>query len=140
MIDKDKERVRLLANRPETLGERISAVIGRGRLLSAAQVSDELDITRQAISNWKGDERIDIAHFKPLARLSGLPLTWWLPGSDEGVPDAIGTEWPFPEIKPERLVPWKGSQFLADLQIRMDELLSQAEQGVEHPRKIAKKR
>lgn len=115
MLDKDAQRARLLANPPPTLAEKVAATIGKNRLLSAKEVADALGRTEQAISGWRKAGRVDKAHLKTLARLSGLPLHWWLPGEDEEQDALEVRNWPFPSI-PEKAVRGLGDADLRRLE------------------------
>lgn len=98
----------LLTNPPETLGEKVAATVGRGRL-SAADVAQACGVTIQAVNGWKKNGRVDKRHIKTLSGLSGLPAEWWLPGFERIRGDS-GSQWPF-----EYWVPYSKIQSLDDL-------------------------
>ncbi|RZS80625.1 S24 family peptidase [Pigmentiphaga kullae] len=101
MLDKESERARLLSSPPSTLAEKVAATIGRNKLLSAKEVAEAINRTEQAISGWKKDGRVDKSHLKTLARLSGLPLQWWLPGEDAEESSRMAP-WPFESLSEEQ--------------------------------------
>ncbi|WP_420884997.1 S24 family peptidase [Achromobacter insuavis] len=62
-------------------------------------------MTVQAINGWKTNGRVGKQHIKTLARLTGLPVSWWLPGDGlEDEPSTVAaTPWPFASIDPQRI-------------------------------------
>jgi phage repressor protein C with HTH and peptisase S24 domain/transcriptional regulator with XRE-family HTH domain len=88
-------------NPPKDLAAKAAATIGRG-LVPAKDVADACGVTVQAINGWKSNGRIGKQHIKTLARLTGLPVSWWLPGDDETDEDVSGApmDWPFQNISP----------------------------------------
>lgn len=94
----------LLSSPPVDLAGKVAATIGRG-LVPAKDVAEACGVTVQAINGWKTNGRVGKQHIKTLARLTGLPVSWWLPGDDlEDEPASMGgTSWPFASIDLERI-------------------------------------
>ncbi|GGX32601.1 hypothetical protein GCM10007242_44410 [Pigmentiphaga litoralis] len=90
----------LLSSPPSSLAEKVRATIGKG-LISAREVAEACGVSVQAINGWKNNGRIAKEHLRTLAGLTGLPVSWWLPGADaEDAPatGAAGMKWPFESI------------------------------------------
>lgn len=93
----------LLSTPPADLAGKVSATIGRG-LVPAKDVAEACGVTVQAINGWKTNGRVGKQHIKTLARLTGLPVSWWLPGDDlEDDANGAGSPWPFSSIDRERI-------------------------------------
>lgn len=94
----------LLYSPPEDLAGKVAATIGRG-LVPAKDVAEACGVTVQAINGWKTNGRVGKQHIKTLARLTGLPVSWWLPGDDleDDSTSVSSTPWPFASIDRERI-------------------------------------
>lgn len=95
----------LLSSAPEDLAGKVAATIGRG-LVPAKDVADACGVTVQAINGWKTNGRVGKQHIKTLARMTGLPISWWLPGDDlDEDTSGIGASapWPFASVDRERI-------------------------------------
>ncbi len=94
----------LLSSPPDDLAGKVAATIGRG-LVPAKDVAEACGVTVQAINGWKTNGRVGKQHIKTLARLTGLPVSWWLPGDGlEDEPSTVAaTPWPFASIDPQRI-------------------------------------
>jgi len=94
----------LLSSPPEDLAGKVAATIGRG-LVPTKDVAVACGVTVQAINGWKTNGRIGKQHIKTLARLTGLPVSWWLPGddADEEAWNGGASLWPFSSIERERI-------------------------------------
>jgi len=94
----------LLSSPPADLAGKVAATIGRG-LVPAKDVAEACGVTVQAINGWKTNGRVGKQHIKTLARLTGLPVSWWLPGDDlDDESSPVGsTPWPFASIDRERI-------------------------------------
>lgn len=95
----------LLSSPPADLASKVAATIGRG-LVPAKDVAEACGVTVQAINGWKANGRVGKQHIKTLARLTGLPISWWLPGDD--VEEDTGNAgpsapWPFSSIERESI-------------------------------------
>lgn len=116
----------LLSSPPTDLASKVAATVGRGRV-SAREVADACGVTVQAINGWKTNGRVAKQHIKTLARLTGLPVSWWLPGDDGQEDEAPnGRPWPFSSIteadvrrlSPSQLNALDGAIALAVAQLR----------------------
>lgn len=91
----------LLESPPADLAGKVAKTIGKG-LVPAREVAVACGVTVQAINGWKNNGRVSKDHLKTLARLTGLPVSWWLPGDHDGdAPALSGSDWPFESIKLE---------------------------------------
>ncbi|WP_252870061.1 LexA family transcriptional regulator [Achromobacter mucicolens] len=92
----------LLSSPPADLAGKVAATIGRG-LVPAKDVAEACGVTVQAINGWKTNGRVGKQHIKTLARLTGLPVSWWLPGDDLEDETTVPAPWPFASIERERI-------------------------------------
>lgn len=81
----------LLASPPATLADKVRATVGKGKI-PARSVATACGVSVQAVSGWRQHGRVDKKHIKVLSTLTGLRLSWWLPGFD---PDEPESPWPF---------------------------------------------
>lgn len=87
--------------------------------LSQAEVSEELDVSRQAVTKWEtGTSRPSIENLQSLSRLYNVPLEYLLDESEDELP-APAPAAPAAERGPEQKVQKKEKQWIRRLMISM---------------------